>query len=82
MQNALLLIPRDLPAIGGMGRTHVDQLEGNFRHGVEGPNLGPEGRSSVAPKDERDKTLVPKGGEAGFLPVLPLPFPAAHFLCG
>ena len=82
-----------------MRLAHVDKQEFDvflvlLRHGVEGPNLGPEGRSSVAPKDKRHGLLVAKSGEADFPFGLhaaeieirskvtghQLPFPVAHLL--
>ena len=49
----------DLPLVGGVGLADIDEQEVDsagvlFGHGVEVPNLGTEGGSSVGAKDEGD----------------------------
>jgi hypothetical protein len=57
-----------LPDIGGVGLKNVDRIEVGLalillRQFVQGGNLPPEGRSSVAAKDQHDGSLRPQGAE-------------------
>ena len=68
-QHPFLLIARNLPAIGGVGFPDIDKQELDIllvllRDRVEGPNLGPEGRSRKAPEDKGDRLLAAEGGES------------------
>jgi hypothetical protein len=42
----------------------LDLVTVGLPHGVEGPDLGPEGRSSETSEDEGDRLLTAEGGEA------------------
>ena len=61
-QHAVRLVLLDLPAVGRMDLLEVDDVAVDFVpealiDPVEGPSLGPEGRSGVAPEDQRDGPL-------------------------
>jgi len=69
-QNTITHIRAHLPHIGGMRLKDVNGVEGDFvavllGELVQGGNLPPKGRSSVATEDEDDRPLSPQGRQFG-----------------
>ena len=68
-QHTVALIVGNLPAVGRMDLFDVDDVElyvGSeaLVNTIEGRNLRPERRSSIAPEDQRDRSLAGMIGEA------------------
>ena len=73
-EHGVLLVRLDLPAVARMDLLEVDRVEGDLFakltiNAIQGPSLGPKGRSGIAPKNERDGPLAEMVGESDADPV-------------
>jgi len=69
-QHLVAHVALHLPHVGGMRLKDIDGVEVDltlvlFRQFVQGGNLPPKWRSGIAPENQNDRLVCPKGGQLG-----------------